>query len=108
MTTHAHIPAAELDRITRDEHVEHAHVHHESFLTKYFFSRDHKRIGVQFLLSSLLFFLVGGLLAMAVRWHLAYPHGNFPMHWLMPKSFLAKAPALPTEWTQGWEVKLNE
>jgi hypothetical protein len=104
MSTHAHMRTAELDRIAHDEHV--GHVHHQSFITKYFFSRDHKRIGIQFLFSSLFFFVIGGLLAMAIRWHLAYPQGDFPMRWLMPKSFLAEAPANPTQWKEGWRVKL--
>jgi cytochrome c oxidase subunit 1 len=43
-------------------HVEHAHA--GSFLTTYVFSRDHKIIGIQFLFSTLVWFLVGGLLAL--------------------------------------------
>ena len=37
------------------------------FLSTYVFSKDHKVIGLQFLFSTLLWFLVGGLLALAVR-----------------------------------------
>ena len=58
-------------------HVEHAH--HGSFLTTYVFSRDHKIIGLQFLFSTLLWFLIGGLLALAVRWQLAYPWSDLPI-----------------------------
>src|SRR5262245_37279333 len=58
-------------------HVEHAH--HGSFLTTYVFSRDHKIIGIQFLFSTLLWFLVGGLLALGVRWQLAYPWSDMPI-----------------------------
>ena len=50
---------------------EHAHV--GSFLSTYVFSRDHKIIGIQFLFSTLFWFFVGGLLALGVRWQLAWP-----------------------------------
>jgi cytochrome c oxidase subunit 1 len=43
------------------------------------FSRDHKIIGIQFLFSTLLWFLVGGLLALGVRWQLAYPWADMPV-----------------------------
>ena len=59
------------------DHVEHAHV--GSFLSTYVFSRDHKIIGLQFLFSTLLWFLVGGLLALAVRWQIAYPWSDMPI-----------------------------
>ncbi len=50
-----------------------------SFLTKYVFSTDHKVIGIQFLFSGLIFFVIGGLLAMAVRWQLAWPWKPVPI-----------------------------
>lgn len=50
------------------------HAHEEfGFLKKYIFSTDHKIIAIEFLLLGLAFFIVGGLLAMLVRWQLAYP-----------------------------------
>src|SRR5947208_5132804 len=55
-------------------HDEHAHGHHEiGFLKKYIFSADHKIIGIQFLFLGLAFMVLGGLLAMLVRWQLAWP-----------------------------------
>jgi cytochrome c oxidase subunit 1 len=53
----------------------HAAAHHDdrSFIRKYVFSTDHKIIGIQFLFMSLFFLLVGGLLAMLMRWQLAWP-----------------------------------
>jgi len=86
------------------EHDVHEH-HHENFFTKYFFSRDHKRIGIQFLLSALTLFVVGGLMAMGIRWHLAYPHKNFPLAGLLPRNMTAEAPVDPTEWQSGHPVK---
>ncbi|MFC1759400.1 cbb3-type cytochrome c oxidase subunit I, partial [Planctomycetota bacterium] len=50
-----------------------------SFISTYVFSRDHKIIGLQFLFSSLLWFLVGGLLALGIRWQLAYPWSEMPI-----------------------------
>lgn len=49
------------------------------FLATYVFSRDHKVIGLQFLFSTLLWFVVGGLLALAVRWQLAFPWQGMPI-----------------------------
>ena len=46
------------------------------FIWTYVFSRDHKIIGLQFLFSTLIWFLVGGLLALAVRWQVAWPWGE--------------------------------
>jgi cytochrome c oxidase subunit I len=53
----------------------HAHAAHEelSFIRKYVFSTDHKIIGIQFLFMSLFFLLAGGVLAMIMRWQLAWP-----------------------------------
>jgi len=51
---------------------------HRSFISKYIFSRDHKVIGLQFLFTSMLFLFIGGALAMAIRWQLAYPWKEIP------------------------------
>jgi cytochrome c oxidase subunit I len=50
-----------------------------SFISTYVFSLDHKIIGLQFLFSTLLWFLVGGLLALGIRWQLAYPWQEMPI-----------------------------
>ncbi len=49
--------------------------HHEprTFLGRYIFSRDHKIIGIQFLFTGLFFLLLGGLMALVIRWQLAWP-----------------------------------
>src|SRR5579862_3874828 len=73
--------------IAHDSSHQHAHEHEElSFIKKYFFSTDHKIIGIEFLFLGLMFFIVGGLLAMLVRWQLAWPKGELPwfakyIHW---------------------------
>jgi cytochrome c oxidase subunit 1 len=58
---------------------DHIHPAPTSVLTRYIFSTDHKVIGIQFLFSGLIFFVIGGLLAMAVRWQLAWPWKPMPL-----------------------------
>ena len=48
------------------------------FLRTYVFSTDHKMIGKQFLFTTLFFLLVGGALALGVRWMLAWPGAALP------------------------------
>src|SRR3990172_5719186 len=50
------------------------HAHHElGFLRTYVFSTDHKMIARQFLFLGLLMMLIGGGLAVFMRWQLAWP-----------------------------------
>ncbi len=49
-----------------------------SFWRKYVFSTDHKIIARQFLWAGLLFLLLGGLLAMLIRWQWGYPGAKVP------------------------------
>src|SRR5688572_7122794 len=67
-----------------------------SFWTKYIFSTDHKIIGIQFLFSSLIFLLLGGALALLVRWQLAYPWEEVP---LVGKLFFADGKISPEQYT---------
>jgi cytochrome c oxidase subunit 1 len=60
-------------------HAGHGQAHSLGFLRTYVFSLDHKVIGIQFLFSTLLWFVVGGLLALAVRWQLAWPWSEMPI-----------------------------
>src|SRR5687768_11058279 len=56
------------------------HAHHDvGFFKKYIFSTDHKIIGLQFLFLGLIFFVIGGLEAMLVRWQLAWPGSPVPL-----------------------------
>ena len=58
----------------------HAHGHHElTFVQKYIFSTDHKIIGIQFLITTMIMLMVGGALALCVRWQLAFPWGRMPI-----------------------------
>jgi len=68
----------------------HDHIHPEpkSFLAKYIFSHDHKVIAKQFLWFGLVWLLIGGFMAMLIRWQLANPGLPFPLvgEWLYPRS----------------------
>ena len=60
-------------------HDDHGHEHHEpSFWTKYIFSSDHKVIGMQYGLTSLIFLLFGFFLMMLMRWQIAHPGQAVP------------------------------
>ena len=60
--------------------VEHGHHEHkQSFFSKYIWSLDHKMIGLQYLWTSFFFLLIGGLLAMGIRFQLAYPGMQVPL-----------------------------
>ena len=60
----------------KDAHVGHAE---PGFIRTYIFSLDHKTIGKQFLTLGLLMMILGGLLALLVRWELAYPEQPLPL-----------------------------
>lgn len=58
---------------------QHIHPKPTTFLSKYVFSYDHKVIGKQFLWYGIFFLFVGGLMALMIRWTLAYPGAPFPV-----------------------------
>lgn len=64
------------------------HVHHkETFITKYVFSQDHKMISKQFLITGMIWAVIGGSFSILFRLQLAYPDQTFPFletilgHW---------------------------
>jgi cytochrome c oxidase subunit I len=62
------------------EHGHHEHHHHETFITKYVFSQDHKMIAKQFLITGMIWAVIGGLFSVIFRLQLGYPEQTFP--WL--------------------------
>ncbi len=61
----------------------HAEHHEHGFLRTYIFSTDHKMIGRQFLFMALFMMSIGGLMAMLMRWELAFPESAVPgFHWV--------------------------
>jgi cytochrome c oxidase subunit 1 len=63
---------------THDVHHEH-HEHHQSFITKYIFSQDHKTIGKQFLITGIIWAIIGGLFSVLFRLQLGFPDQTFPI-----------------------------
>lgn len=67
-----------------DVHAAHSahdeHHHHETFITKYVFSQDHKMIAKQFLITGMIWAIIGGLFSVIFRLQLGYPDSSFP--WL--------------------------
>jgi cytochrome c oxidase subunit I len=70
------------------------------FWRKYIFSTDHKIIGIQFLFVSLFFLLVGGLLAMQIRWQLGFPGKPMPGGGILPESMASGGVILPEYYVQ--------
>src|SRR5437870_1926305 len=65
----------------------HVHHHKETFITKYVFSQDHKTIAKQFLITGMMWAVIGGLFSVLFRLQLGYPDTPFPIletffgHW---------------------------
>jgi len=72
---------------THHHEVHEFHEHHDTFITKYVFSQDHKMIGKQFLITGMFWAVVGGLFSVIFRLQLGYPDQSFPFletllgHW---------------------------
>jgi len=64
------------------------HHHEENFIQKYVFSVDHKIIGLQYGITSLVFLLFGFMLMMLMRYQIAYPETVIPYfgEWLFAES----------------------
>src|SRR3989441_2479482 len=86
--------------VAATSHVAHAHHDDRSFVRKYIFSTDHKIIGIQFLFVSLFFLLVGGLLAMQMRWQLGFPGKPMPGGGILPDTMAPGGVLLPEYYIQ--------
>lgn len=75
---HGHSEVGTSHDVHHDEH--HVHHHKETFISKYVFSMDHKTIAKQFLISGMVWALLGGLMSVLFRLQLGYPDQTFP--WL--------------------------
>ncbi|HMH33146.1 MAG TPA: hypothetical protein VK543_08970, partial [Puia sp.] len=75
-----------------EEH--HVHHHKETFITKYVFSQDHKMIAKQFLITGMIWGILGGLMSVLFRLQLGYPDSTFP--WL--EDILGK-------WAKGGKIQ---
>jgi cytochrome c oxidase subunit I len=58
------------------------HHHSESFISKYIFSMDHKMIAKQYLITAIIWALIGGLMSTVFRLQLGFP--DLDISWLRP------------------------
>jgi cytochrome c oxidase subunit 1 len=73
---HGHPEVVTTHEAHHDEH--HVHHHKETFITKYVFSQDHKMIARQFLITGMVWAVIGGLMSVLFRLQLGYPDQTFP------------------------------
>jgi len=76
-TIHGHADVNTHHEVHHDEH--HVHHHKETFITKYVFSQDHKTIGKQFLITGIIWGIIGGLFSVLFRLQLGFPEQTFPI-----------------------------
>ena len=93
------------DEHAHEAHDEHAHDDHHhadpSFIRKYWFSTDHKVIGIQYGITALFFLLFGFCLVMLMRWQLAYPGQPVPLiGWLFSDESMPGGVMLPEFYNQ--------
>ena len=74
----SHAEVITTHEVHHDEHG--VHHHKQSFITKYIFSQDHKTIAKQFLITGMIWAMIGGLMSVLFRLQLGYPDQTFP--WL--------------------------
>ena len=55
---------------------DHIHPEPQTFVRKYIFSIDHKIIGIQYMITGLVFFVLAGLLAEVIRTQLMHANGG--------------------------------
>lgn len=87
-TIHVHEGAAGTHEVIHtDGHGNGHHHHKQSFITKYIFSQDHKTIGKQFLVTGIIWAIIGAFFSVVFRLQLGFPDSSFPFlekifgHW---------------------------
>ena len=79
------------------EALHHDEQHHkQSFITKYVFSQDHKMIAKQFLITGILWAIIGGLFSVLFRLQLGHPDTSYP---ILEKVF--------GHWAKGGKIQPN-
>jgi cytochrome c oxidase subunit I len=91
VTLHGHSEVAH--DVHHDDHGDQHH--HQSFITKYVFSMDHKMICKQFLITGMIWALIGGLMSVLFRLQLGYPDAHF--------QFLEDI--LGSKWAKGGQIQ---
>ena len=92
-TLHGHSDVATSHDVHHDEHGDQHH--HQSFITKYVFSQDHKMICKQFLITGMIWAIIGGLMSVLFRLQLGYPDAHF--------QFLEDI--LGSKWAKGGQIQ---
>jgi cytochrome c oxidase subunit 1 len=70
-----------LDHVSgHDHHHDHEHHHEENFISKYIFSLDHKMIAKQYLITGIIWAVIGAFFSVLFRLQLGFPEATFP--WL--------------------------
>jgi cytochrome c oxidase subunit 1 len=70
------------------------HEHKQSFISKYIFSQDHKTIAKQFLITGIIWAIIGGLFSVLFRLQLGYPDEKFAIL----ETFFGR-------WAQGGQIQ---
>jgi cytochrome c oxidase subunit 1 len=79
MSQEAYIPGQHEVITTHEVHHDEHHVHHhDTFITKYVFSQDHKMICKQFLITGIIWAILGASMSVLFRLQLGYPDATFP------------------------------
>jgi cytochrome c oxidase subunit 1 len=76
-TETSHVPPSRENLLLQEE-VHGTHVHKSTFLNTYVFSQDHKMIAKQFLITGIIWAIMGGLFSVLFRLQLGYPERTFP------------------------------
>jgi len=92
-TLHGHPEVVTTHDAHHDEHG--VHHHKETFITKYVFSQDHKMISKQFLITGMIWAIIGGLMSVLFRLQLGYPETHF--------QFLEDI--LGSKWAKGGQIQ---
>jgi len=92
-TLHGHPEVVTTHEAHQDEHG--VHHHKETFITKYVFSQDHKMISKQFLITGMIWAIIGGLMSVLFRLQLGYPDAHF--------QFLEDL--LGSQWAKGGQIQ---
>ena len=82
---------------THAEHVKHEEL---GFVRTYIFSTDHKMIARQFLFLGLFMMILGGLMALMIRWELAWPETQVPGTRWIPEPFMTDGYMNPAFYNQ--------
>lgn len=72
-----HADSLEHDAHVHHGHDDHGHEHHETFISKYVFSMDHKTISRQFLVTAVLMAVLAMIMSVVFRLQLAWPGEKF-------------------------------